>query len=55
MPIHLVFLYVSSATCMATSSALIMVCVSSWAEASIYVVVDVRECIIEAHIRGLLV
>jgi hypothetical protein len=30
---------------MAIDSALMMVCVSSWPEASIYVVVNVRECI----------
>ena len=53
MLIHLSFLYLSSATLMVTSSALIMECASSWPDASIQVVVAVVECITEAPIRGL--
>jgi len=35
MPIHLSFLYLSSAIWMATNSAIMNVCVSYWPEASI--------------------
>ncbi len=53
MPIHLSFLYLSSATWIATSSALRMVCVSSCPEASIYVVMEVGERITAAPIIDL--
>jgi len=53
MPIQLSFLFLSSATWMATSSALMMVCISSWPEASMYVVGAVGECMTEAPICGL--
>ncbi len=52
MPIHGSFLYMLSATWMATSSALVIVWVSSWPDASMYVVVLVGECITTAPIRG---
>ncbi len=45
MPIHLSLLHMSTVTYMAINSALVMVCVSSWTEASIYVVMNVGECI----------
>jgi hypothetical protein len=52
MPTHGSSLYVFSATCMATSSALIIVWVLSWPDASMLVVVLVGECVNADPIRG---
>jgi hypothetical protein len=53
MPMHLTLFYLSKAIKMGANSALVMLRVSSWPEASIHVVVDVGEWIIEAPSRDL--